>query len=285
MPMLKGYSKTTIGKNISTMEREGYPAKQAIAAAMAMARKAFSVRKRGKKIPAAIVKKNPGPHRSRSRDESRMRGPYRRSSPGEIRNRFKPPVVKSSLHMVVAFRPSGPGKLYYWDGAALRAGEHARAVLYPTQAIAAVAARHVAAALATRHVRLSVAVVQHLSAVDVRRALLHQLRAEARGVRARNPADRSRGAKLKRAAQLYSDFTGMPPGRIEKVDVKTVDVGVKIGSLDAIAYTTKRNGKTESYAHEFSRAARPLLGVSYDGQTILTAGGRFRFTDRGFVDR
>ncbi len=266
MPLRKGYSNATIGKNIAAMRREGYPVKQAIAAAMSEARRAFRVRHRGKKTPAAIVKKNPGPHRRRSR---------------------RRPAVKSLGYLVVAFvhYPADLGNLYYWDGRALQPSGHAMAKRYSTQAMAAVDARYVASALAEQHMGLSVAVVQNLSAADVRSTLLHQLRAKAAGARTRNPADRSRGAKLKRAAQLYSDFTGMPAGRIEKVDVRPVDVGVKIGSLDAIAYTTKRNGKTESYAHEFSRAARPLLGVSYDGQTILTAGGRFRFTDRGFVDR
>ena len=39
MPLKKGSSKKTIGKNISEMIRAGHPKKQAVAAAMSTARK------------------------------------------------------------------------------------------------------------------------------------------------------------------------------------------------------------------------------------------------------
>ncbi len=45
MPLKKGASKKTIGKNIAEMEMSGHPAKQAIAASLNMARKS------GAKIP------------------------------------------------------------------------------------------------------------------------------------------------------------------------------------------------------------------------------------------
>lgn len=51
MPLKKGASKKTIGKNISEMESSGHPKKQAIAAALNEARKS------GAKIPKKRKKK------------------------------------------------------------------------------------------------------------------------------------------------------------------------------------------------------------------------------------
>jgi hypothetical protein len=46
MPLKKGYSKKTIGKNIATEMRSGRPRKQAIAIAFSVARKARRKSKR-----------------------------------------------------------------------------------------------------------------------------------------------------------------------------------------------------------------------------------------------
>ena len=151
-------------------------------------------------------------------------------------------------------------------------------MLFVTEGQAKNAADMVMRGLRARGVPLHVAVLPYMPAAEIKRALRAALRA-------RNPVSASRRTALSKAATLYRDFTGMEPTHVQRVHVKPVKVGVKIGSLDALAYTTRREGKTERYAHEFSKQARPLLGVSDDGRSIVTAGGRFRFTDRGFVDR
>ncbi len=255
MPLKKGYSKKTISENIARMRREGYPATQAVAAAMSTARKAFK-RSHSGGMRAGPKKKNPGRLGDRNRTNL---------------------YVVTALHWP---QPGKKGKLYLWDGAALRAGKEGRkrAVLYPTQAMAGHVARQVMRKLEERGISMYVVVAGN-GALQGMRSNIQM------AIRNRNPVPASKYEKIRKATELYRDFTGMEPQHIEEVDVKPVDVGIKIGSLDAIAYTTKRNGKTESYAHEFKRASRPLLGVSHDGKTILTSGGSFRFTDRGFVDR
>lgn len=63
------------------------------------------------------------------------------------------------------------------------------------------------------------------------------------------------------------------------------DVGLKIGHLDGVLYTTVRDGKTEKYIHKFKRSSRPLLAVSFDGKNLIMLGGAYQFTERGIVDK
>lgn len=65
-------------------------------------------------------------------------------------------------------------------------------------------------------------------------------------------------------------------------DSDLLDLGLDIGTVLAIGYTTKREGQTEKYRHDFRAGSRPKLKRK-DGFLILT-GGKYRFKDTGIND-
>lgn len=95
----------------------------------------------------------------------------------------------------------------------------------------------------------------------------------------------SKALKIKKAAELYQDFTGHRPGHIDTIKLASKGVGFKIGQVDGIMYTTVRDGKTEKYIHEFRNKSRPLLASSFDGKQLYILGGGYKFTNRGIVDK
>lgn len=98
------------------------------------------------------------------------------------------------------------------------------------------------------------------------------------------PSSAARDSK-KRAAHLYERFTGHQANPVPEVlDTDDDDVYINIGRADAVEYTTTRDGREESYRHEFRPLSRPRLIVASDGKSARIVGGRFRFTERGFVD-
>jgi len=91
---------------------------------------------------------------------------------------------------------------------------------------------------------------------------------------------------IARAGDLYSRFTGHDPEAIGKVKIPDLPkVGVAIGELDGVLYTTVRDGVTEKYIHKFHKRDKPLLVVSPDGKSMFLVGGNYTFTERGIVDK
>lgn len=87
------------------------------------------------------------------------------------------------------------------------------------------------------------------------------------------------------AADLYERFSGHDPEEIGRVRVPTIPrVGVAIGEVDGILYSTVRDGKFEKYIHKFHKKDRPLFVVSPDGKQLFLIGGNYTFTERGIVD-
>jgi hypothetical protein len=91
--------------------------------------------------------------------------------------------------------------------------------------------------------------------------------------------------RIERAAQLFEDFTGHQARRVRHVKTRDHDTVLAVGPAEAVAYNAVRDGKRESYIHEFRKGSRPLLAVSDDGSQLYLLGGAYRFTDRGIEDR
>ena len=87
------------------------------------------------------------------------------------------------------------------------------------------------------------------------------------------------------ARKLYEDFTGESVNSVDKVSVPVIKHAIAIGEMDGIMYTTRRDGEIEHYIHKFKKSARPTLAVSSNGKNVLILGGRFKFTERGFIDQ
>lgn len=90
--------------------------------------------------------------------------------------------------------------------------------------------------------------------------------------------------QINQAAKLYTEFRGEEPAYIDRVSLSVSPVMLLIGECDGILYTTRRDGKVESYVHRFKQNARPLLTASNTGKQLYLIGGRYRFTDAGIID-
>jgi len=92
--------------------------------------------------------------------------------------------------------------------------------------------------------------------------------------------------QINQAADLYERFSGHDALELGTVSVPGMPaVGVAIGEVDGILYSTIRDGKLEKYIHKFHKADRPLFVVSPEGKSLFLLGGNYTFTERGIVDR
>lgn len=87
------------------------------------------------------------------------------------------------------------------------------------------------------------------------------------------------------AIALYESFREKKPRRLKVIDVDIPTVVACIGHVEAIDYRTTHGKKLALYRHSFAVGSRPLLVVSPDGKCLMLLGGRFKFTERGIVDR
>lgn len=93
-----------------------------------------------------------------------------------------------------------------------------------------------------------------------------------------------RSREVQQAAKLYTDFRGEDAEFVDTIRIDTPNVLLLVGECDGLLYTTRRDGKIESYIHRFRKASRPLLTASASGKSLHLVGGRYRFTDAGIID-
>ena len=91
--------------------------------------------------------------------------------------------------------------------------------------------------------------------------------------------------QIDQAKDLYERFSGHDAVEIGSIEVQDLpEVGVAIGEVDGILYSTVRDGQLEKYIHKFRAKDKPLFVVSPDGTALYLVGGLYDFTERGIVD-
>lgn len=85
-----------------------------------------------------------------------------------------------------------------------------------------------------------------------------------------------------KALTLFKKFHGIDADNTDIVNLNNYDVVVNIGECTHIAYESL-DGK--NYIHKFKKKSRPILAVSSDGKQLFLLKGKYKFTDRGIVDK
>lgn len=90
---------------------------------------------------------------------------------------------------------------------------------------------------------------------------------------------------MREAAERLSDFVGKDITEFEEIEIADHhDVGYVLGEIPEVHYIAERDGESFHFHHTFRETSRPLLVVSFDGNQLMIAGGRYQVTDRGIVD-
>lgn len=88
----------------------------------------------------------------------------------------------------------------------------------------------------------------------------------------------------KKAVKIFTSFTGQKPEYVDTVQFPIYATVAGIGNVDAIQYSTVRDGVKETYVHEFKKGCRPVLAVSPDGKQLYLLAGAYKFTSNGIKD-
>ena len=182
------------------------------------------------------------------------------------------PRAKNPLDYVITVMSQRTGAIGYWDG------EHFDDDM--RKAYHAADKTELETILAKIKKTLPKGWVIGLQPVPVRKPRLINPRTR----KGKNPVPASKYLKIKQAIERFKDFTGMDPEHLDEYAVQHPDVALVIGTLDAVSYTTVREGQTELYEHKFKKSCRPLLCTSFDGKQLVILGGEYTFTERGIVD-
>lgn len=89
----------------------------------------------------------------------------------------------------------------------------------------------------------------------------------------------------RKAIKIYRDFREKNPKVITVFEVDVPSAVACIGHVESFDYRTTHGKKLALYRHDFAAGSRPLFCVAADGRSIWLLGGRFKFTERGIVDR
>lgn len=93
-------------------------------------------------------------------------------------------------------------------------------------------------------------------------------------------------SQIAKAARRFTRFTGHDAEIVERVEIAPMPKAVTVfGECTAVCYVTTRDGREEHYKHEFAAHSAPLLCASPDGKRLFLIGGKYKFTERGIVDK